>query len=547
MNDFFTVIVTLIAGLGTLLYAFKLLSDNMGKVANKGLKHLFKKTSTNKLMGVGIGTASTAIIQSSAATTVMIVGFVNAGLMGLEQATAYIMGANIGTTITAQIVALQTFNIIDIAMALALVGIFINMFAKSERFKNWGLVLASLGLVFIGLKVMSSAMTSLKENQAVIHALASVNNPLLLFAIGILVTLIFQSSSAITSIIISMATAGLIIGNGGNAPLYLILGTNIGTCITAILSSIGASQNAKRAAAIHLMFSTFSSVLCFVLLLLFPGFNNNVLAKMFRAPATQLAMFHTFSKIISVAIFLPFTDMFVKLSMFFIKDKKVTEEKETSFVDDRMLNVPSIALSQTKKEIIQLGERSITLLKKSVDAFLVRENDKHEEITSEIKSIELYNKQITDFMIKVSAKSLSNYDEEKISAYHHVIGDFMRICEISDNVAKYTDSLVKDNIEFSDEAIKQIDLMMKYVNQMFKYSVEAFVDKNKDSLRKADEMEDLVDSLKKELVASHIKRLNEGKCKAENSTIFINLVGNLERCADHLSYVAHLSNGKYEY
>ena len=282
-------IIELLAGLGVLLVGFKLLSDNIEKLATGGLKKMFNKTSGNRFVGVGIGAAATALIQSSSATTVMIVGFVNAGIMNLFQATAMIMGANIGTTITAQIAALGSLDISLYATLLAVIGIFMQMLCKKDKTKTIGLALAGLGIVFVALGIMSGAMKDFASDGTIPAILESVTNPVVLLVLGAVLTAVIQSSSAMTTIVISMVAAGMTIGNGGNSILYVILGTNIGTCITAILSSIGATTNAKRASLIHLMFNFFGSIIYFVILLFFPLFMEKTFSSWFDLPSTQIA------------------------------------------------------------------------------------------------------------------------------------------------------------------------------------------------------------------------------------------------------------------
>ena len=293
--DIIEAVIGLLAGLGALLIGFKLLSDNIEKLATSGLKKLFNKTSKNRWVGIGIGAAVTAIIQSSGASTIMIVGFVNAGLMSLFQATAMIMGANIGTTITAQIASLGSFDVALYATLLVFIGAFMNMLCKKEKPKTIGLALAGLGLVFLSLDLMKGSMKVFSDSPAFTNLLSSVNNPFLLLFIGIILTALLQSSSALTTILIAMVTAGLSIGDSPNSIIYVILGTNIGSCVTALLSSFGASINGKRASLIHLMFNTFGSLVFFLVLLLWPTFMENTFMAWFPgAPGTQIAMFHTF-------------------------------------------------------------------------------------------------------------------------------------------------------------------------------------------------------------------------------------------------------------
>jgi phosphate:Na+ symporter len=352
--EYFYIICELLAGLGVFLVGCKLLSDNMEKLATKKIKSLFLKTSDKKLVGVGIGCATTALVQSSGLTTVMVIGLVNAGIMTLFQAATIIIGANIGTTITAHIASLQTFKFIEIAIGLTGIGALINVFTSKEKLKTLGNIFSGLGLIFVGLILMQESMVFLKSSPMVVELLESIKNPFLLFLIGIIFTALIQSSSAITSIIISMAAAGILIGGGGNAVLFIILGSNIGSCATSLLSSIGASTNAKRSSIIHLLFNTFGAVIFFVLLVAWDGFMDATFAKIFDQPATQIAMFHTFFNVLCACIFLPFTKGLVKLSEMIVKDKKQEPVKVIN-MDERMLQYPSVAIGQLTKEMSRMG------------------------------------------------------------------------------------------------------------------------------------------------------------------------------------------------
>lgn len=537
--DYFYAVISLLAGLGAFLIGFKILSENTEKLADSKLKRLFNKTSKSKIMGVGIGAMATAVVQSSSITTVMVVGFVNAGIMTLTQATAIIMGANIGTTITAQIVALESFDIVKIAMILTLVGVFMNMIAKSDKVKTVASALSGLGLVFLGLKYMSAAMEIFRESSAITNAFTMINNPFLLLLVGVAVTAIVQSSSAVTSIVITMASAGLMIGNGGNSVLYVILGTNIGTCITAILSAIGASANAKRASLIHLMFNFFGTVIFMLLLLCWRNFMDATFAKWFIYPSTQIAMFHTFFNVLATLIFLPFTNLFVKISQKIIKDKNETSKGIITFLDERMLKTPSIAISQVTKEVARMCDMAMKTLNESLNAFIKKDINAKNTVENYNAEVNVLNNKIIDYLIKISTNDLSYSDEKLISSLHHVLGDIMRVSEIADNITKYTARAVKDNFEFSGAVKEALIRMHEQIKILYTDCMNAFLDRNFVKLKDVDEEEDVIDNMRRELVESHIKRLNDGECRPESSGIFINLVGNLERVADHLTFVAH--------
>lgn len=535
----FYTIISLLGGLGAFLIGCKVLSENTAKLATKKLRQLFNKNSKSKMIGVGIGLTTAAIIQSSAATTVMVVGFVNANIMSLFQATTIIMGANIGTTITAQIVALEAFDFIKVAVVFAFIGIFMNMLSKKDKTKTVGLVLGGLGLIFLGLKTMSTSMASFKESAEFINLLSSLTNPLLLLLVGAAFTALVQSSSAVTTILISMAGAGIAIGSGGNSILYVVLGTNIGTCFTALLSSLGASTNAKRASIIHLMFNVFGSILFFIPLILWRGFMDATFNSWFTHPGTQVAMFHTFFNILCVAVFLPFTSVFVKLSQIIVRDKKIPEDIKITYMDSRILSTPTVAITQLTKEVIRMGDTSIKALEMALDMFYEKKTDNQEKVMGIIDEGNIMNRQITDYLIRVSTNNLSYNDEIMISKLYHVIADILRINEVADNVVKYTNAVIDQELDFSDSVMESISEMYGEVKDLYLEATAIFMTRNADRLQRVDKIEDKIDKMRKELIDSHIKRLNDGKCNARSSGVFINLVSNLERVADHLTYVAY--------
>lgn len=531
-------ITFLLGGLGAFLVGFKLVSDNIEKLANAKLRKLFNKTSKNRFIGVGIGLIVTAVIQSSSATTVMIVGFVNAGILSLFQATAMIMGANIGTTITAQIAALESIDITQFAIALAGIGIFIEMLGKSEKVKTIGLALSGLGLVFLGLKSMANAMSGFKENEVIFNALQTINNPLILLLIGAGFTALIQSSSAVTTIIISMVASGLIIGDGGNAPLYVILGTNIGTCVTALISSMGASTNAKRTSIIHLLFNLFGSIIFMVILLLWKDFNQNSLSVWFKLPSTQIAMFHTIFNVTCTLAFIPFIKVFVKLSEIIIPDRKGSEIAKT-FMDERILKTPSIAISQVMKETVRLGEMSYNALAISIDGFVNKSLKDEKKIYDLIEELDILNKEIIGYLVKLSSLVETQEEEKIISNLHHSLGDFLRQAEIADNIVKYTKVEIRDSLEFSQKVYDAINLMKEKLGELFNKTKHMFLSLDYSEIDNIDILEDEIDNMRTYLINDHIKRLEEGSCKPQNSNIYINLISNLERAGDHLTYIAH--------
>ncbi len=541
-----TLVIQILAGCGAFLLGFKVLSDNMEKIAGNSLKKLFNKTSDKRLVNVGMGAAATAVVQSSSITTVMVVGFVNAGIMSLYQAAAIIMGANVGTTITGQIAALQAFDIDLVFMLMLFVGVFMELFSKNDKIKSLGLSLAGLGLVFVGLGLMSDPMASLKESAAVTNFLAKVNNPILLLFIGIGLTAIIQSSSAVTTIVISMASAGLIIGGGGNSALFIILGSNIGTCVTALISSIGTSINARRASIIHLLFNVIGSVLFTVMLLIWRNFSEVTLERWFTAPSMQIAMFHTFFNVSCTLIFLPFTNLLVKAAMILVPERKKKTEKpsEIIYMDKRFLNTPSVAINQLNKEVFRMADMAMESLQTAFDGFIARDLTAVDVVLKNNERIMTVGEQISDYLVQVSASGISLSDERTVSALHSNVGDVARIAELADNLTKYTKREVQENLVFSDGINEKVSAMHGLLHKQYALVKQVILDKDRSVLPQSDEVEEEIDTMRRDLIAEHIVRLGQGKCRPENNTVFINLVSNLERIGDHLNFIAHSVDAK---
>lgn len=548
--DYVYSVITILAGCGVFLLGFKLLSDNMEKLAGNGLKRLFNKTSDKKLVGVGLGAAATAVVQSSAITTVMVIGFVNTGIMSLKQAATIIMGANIGTTITAQIVALQAFNLNVFFMALAFIGMAMNMFSKKDKVRLAGIALAGLGIVFVGLDVMSGAMEGEMIHAALETVLSKATNPAFLLFIGVAFTALIQSSSAVTTIIIAMAMQGLIVGGGGNAVLYVILGSNIGSCVTALISSIGTSVNARRASIIHLLFNVIGAVIFMVILLIFPQFQEKTFERWFSSPETQIAMFHTFFNVLCTLMFLPFTNVLVKLAMLIVPETKTEEKVEETesgakfvYMDKRFLNSPALAISQLKKETFRMADMAMASLATAFNGFIRRDVSTVENVAANNEKIADLSKSISDYLVKVSAAGPSLEDEKKISALHNNVGDIVRISELADNLTKYTRKTINENLTFSPVVGTKLSEMYALLQEQYSLVKRIVLMKEYNIMNESDETEDRVDNMRRSLIADHIDRMQCGECNAENNPVFINLVSNLERVGDHLNYVAHSVDG----
>lgn len=543
-NDEFTAILYLVAALGAFLIGFKLLSENLQKVANKGLRKLFDKTSKSKLAGVGIGVGATVLMQSSGATTVMVIGFVNAGMMSLYQATTVIMGANIGTTITTILIAFGMTSVGKYFMIFSFVGIFLSMILKNDKTKNWCLTIAGFGLVFFGLTVISACSNGFRENETIQALLGSsikpsFLEPIILMFIGALITAIMQSSTAVNAILISMVSAGIAIGGGGNSILYIVLGTNIGTCVTALLSSAGATTNAKRSALIHFLFNFCGSMIFLVALMIWRDFMTDFWSQIIPDPSMRLSLFHLAFNSICTIIFLPLTSVIVKVTEFLIKDKEKEEEIRIKYMDERILSTPTVAIAQLQKETVAMGDRCMNNLRSSFSAFVDRDSAQGDAIHAENEEIAIVSKQITDYLIKVSGADVSRHDDQRISILYHALADLLRISEISDNIVKYTRSTVDKELVFSDGVVDELKVMYSKLDEMYGMAMAIFETKNKDGFPELEKLENSVDAMRKKLIDEHIARLNAGSCSPKNSAVFINLVSNLERAGDHITFVAH--------
>ncbi len=549
--EYVYLILELCGGLGAFLIGMEMMSDSMSRLAHGRLKSMLNKTANNRIAGVGIGAATTMIIQSSSATTVMVVGLVNAGIMTLFQATAVIMGANIGTTITAWIASLGSLDVSAFLLLLALVGVFMTMFSKNEKVKVVGNVLAGLGLIFVGLGVMSDSMDPdlhPEIMEVINNALSVVKNPFLLLLIGIVATGIIQSSSAVTSIVVVLATSGVLIGGTGDGVYYVVIGSNIGTCVTALLSSIGANANARRAAVIHLLFNCFGAIIFTIFLLCWQpfdtSFSETVLEKIFPGNHQfQIAFFHTLFNVTCTCIFLPFAKGFVKLANLLVRDKKGAARKEEAEalldLDERLLRQPSVALGHLYQEVGKLITYAVDTLTEAFEAFIKKDTSVKKDVQERNAKLSDANRAAVAYLVKLSASSLVMEDEKTISGLHYVLNDIVRIGELADNVTKYTDHYENDGLVFSGEFLSMTQEMYEKIRKLYVASLAAFLDKDFSKLKEVDEIEDEIDNYRRTLVNRHIKRLNEGRCQPQNSSVFINLVGNLERAADHLTYVAH--------
>lgn len=534
-------VVLLLVGLGVFLLGFKFLGDSIEKLSASKMRALFHKAAGNRFAGVGIGALATAIVQSSSVTTVMVVGFVNAGVMTLTQAAAVIMGANIGTTITGWLVWLNQFNVMMYAMLLTLVGLVMTMVTKNNKVNTAGTLIASLGLVFVGLEIMSGSMAGVAKEPFVEDALTSVTNPLLLLLIGAGITAIVQSSSAVTSVLIVMAQNGLLIGGGGNGILFVILGTNIGTCITAVLSSIGANTNAKRACLYHLMFNVIGSIIFLIVFWIWGGFYDDVLMQWFHNDTTCITFFHTMFNVICTCLYLPFIKYLVKLTEIMIPDRKKKSKVQSGegFMDKRLLVTPSLALGQLVKQTTYTAGVAIKCLNNAVAGFIAKDDSKLADMTADVNKVGELSREITDYLLEISAMDISLNEEKLVNVLHRDNIDVVRIADIAENIVGYTHKAIDETLTFSEVVKHDLNRLMSLINEQYELVVNIVENNDLLKIKQSDEIEREIDATKKRLLDEHIERMSRGECNAENNSLFVSLISNLERVGDHLSLMAH--------
>ena len=535
-------LIWLLAGVGVFIVGMNFMSEALEKSAGEGMKKLLGQISNNRFSGVGIGAGVTAIIQSSSATSVMVIGLVNAGVMTLMQATPIIMGANIGTTITGVLVSLKNdyFNMLMYLFAFA--GVMMGFF-KHEKIKLAGLLCSGLGMIFVGLNVMSSEQAFGNPLvESMFQGIFSVIDfPLLLILVGVIFTALIQSSSAATGVVITMVGTGVL---PLDLALFIVLGANIGTCVTALLASLGANANSKRVALIHFTFNVIGTVVFTTIVWIFKEPMINLLVSMFPGSDTmslqmRVSLFHVIFNVTTTCLLLPFVKQLVQYSCQVIKDKKHAEPVHTlKYIDERLLTMPSVALMQVKKEMdymFSLVEENITLSFSAMEANQPLHGDK---IVENEAAIDFTNGALTRFLIKLSP-TVEESSELVIGSYFHVLNDLERIGDHAENFYEIADEMAAKKIAFSPKAQADMGGMRKKVLQMLMIAKDAFDNLNMTDLPKLASLEDEVDRMKKELSASHFTRLAEGDCSIEVSPYYSSAVAGLERVADHLVNVGY--------
>ncbi len=542
-------------GVAVMMFGMKIMGESLEKFAGPKMKNLLGKATTNRFAGVGVGTAVTAVIQSSTATTVMLVGFVNVGLMTLTQAANVIMGANIGTTVTAHLTSLAGIGEIDVGAIFAIIGmigVFMAMLIKNDKVKNIGNLLGALGLIFIGLEVISlfakKVMLDADGNpfpfvQTIFQGEIF---PLLLVLIGIVLTALVHSSSTITSLMVVLCgittTAGPLL-TFDNA-LFLTLGSNIGTCITSIIAGAGTNVNARRTGVVHMLFNSIGCLLWIAPLWIWRTDVTWLFAQISPLTGQQLAIFHTVFNVVTAIILLPFIKWVVKLACLIVPDKKKKGEEEKAdkkslhFIDANILKTPRIAFVNTKKEMIRMSEFAKENLNLSIAMLVDDKIDNEKLIRENEEALNYINHGVVGYLTQLMGKDLPTADDKALSTYYHVANDIERVGDYAENILEYSLRLRKNNDKFSEHAKEELNDVLAKLNELFDLCVDAFDRVTYENFDKINEIEDYVDEASERLEEKHIDRVKRNACTAELGSIYLQTVSNLERMGDHITNVA---------
>lgn len=526
---------SLLGGLGLFLLGMKDMSEGLEKAAGARMRGILEFFTKNRFIGMVVGILFTAVVQSSSATTVMVVSFVNSGLMTLLQATGVILGANIGTTVTGQLIA---FDLSDIAPLFVIIGVVMVMFCKKVKVKNVGEVILGFGILFLGLSIMGDAMTTIKESPHIVELLKSLRNPFAAMMVGFVITAILQSSSATVGIVILMASQGLL---AFTICPFLVLGCNMGSCVSALIASLGGNKDAKRAAMIHFLFNVVGSAVSFVILLFaLTPITDGIMHMSGNDPARAVANVHTIMKVFEVAILFPFMGWIVKATYKVApgQDEKPGDEFELHYIGGKNIISPTTVVHDGIKEIEHMGNVAITNLKRGMDVLCNPRAELVEEIYRTESYINFMNHKITDYLVKAGEMDLPTADADLLGGLFHVVNDIERIGDHAENFADAAKRRMDDKIELSEKAQKQLNDMMEKVVRLLHYSLDMFTNKNSEHMREILSLEDEIDQDEKKLQRAHVKRLTKNKCTPEAGMIFSDTVSGLERVADHATNIA---------
>lgn len=527
-------VMMLLGGLGLFLYGMKLMGDGLEMAAGSRLKKIVEKLTRNKYMGALVGLIVTMVIQSSSSTTVMVVGFVNAGLMTLAQATGVIMGANIGTTVTGLLIAIKLNDLAPIAI---FIGVVMIMFIKKTSYKHVGQIIAGFGILFMGMTNMGDALAPLSESQMFKDMMSTFSNPLIGVLIGLVFTAIIQSSSASVGVLMALAGQGVV---PIESAVFVIFGQNIGTCVTAVLSCIGTNRTAKRTATVHLLFNIIGATL-FICISLFTPFISWVKMAAPDNILMQISIVHITFNVVTTAILLPLSDYLVKLACIVIpgEDEK-REAKSLKFLDARILKTPPIAVAQVLKEVARMGDLARKNYLMAMDMLFTGNVEKMEELEDNEEVLNFLNTNITEYLVKINSLELEDNDRKLVGALFHVVSDFERIGDHGENIAEQAIQLQTTKTTFSEQALQELHQMQDKVISVLDDSCRLFQERKMDFdlAYKINSTEDSIDDMAKTCKENHVSRLNQSLCTAQGGAIYNDLITNLERIADHSTNIA---------
>ena len=529
------IILGLMGGLGLFLYGMRLMSDSLEKAAGAKMRSILEFFTKTPLRGILVGTLFTAIIQSSSAATVMVVSFVNSGLMDLYQAAGVIMGANIGTTITSQLIA---FNLSELAPVIIMAGIIMLMFCKKTKVQRTGEVLLGFGILFMGLNAMSTSMAVLKESPKVVEIMGSLDSHFLALLVGMVVTAVLQSSSATVGIILLLANQGLL---DMRICFFIILGCNIGACVSALLAGLGGKRDAKRAALIHLLFNVIGTIIMYVVISVglepITGFIENISG---HNPGREVANTHTLIKIVEVLMLAPFNRQLVKLTGFFVKreEKKETDGYGLLYIGEKSVYSPTTAVFDAIREMERMGQMAITNLERAMNALITLEESDIKEVYEVEKQIDYLNREITSYLVKINETTLPADDAKSIGGLFHIVNDIERIGDHAENIADAAKTRLEHDIEFSPMARSELSGMLDLVIKVTTYALDMFSHNNLEHMEEIQELEEQVDQTERQLQESHVQRLTRGECTASAGMIFSDIISGLERVSDHATNIA---------
>lgn len=538
-----SIILGLIGGLGLFLYGMKLMSDSLSSVAGAKLRKILETMTKNTFVGLIVGMLFTAVVQSSSATTVLVVSFVNAGLMNLYQATGIIMGANIGTTITGQLIA---FNLSEVAPLFVLVGVMTVMVSKKINVQKIGEVILGFGILFMGLSTMSSAMSTLKDSPMIMETLSSLTNPFLGVFVGFIITAVLQSSSATVGIVILLASQGLL---DLNICFYIILGCNMGSCVSALLASLGGKKNAKRAAYIHFLINIFGSAVIVAILMLFidpireaimslTGSQNLVGEALNQAMARNVANAHTIFKVFQIAICYPFAKLIVKLTYYIISGDDTEQEFELKFINNKNIISPTTAIPQAIAEVERMAYIAKENLNTAVYSLLSKDISNQEKIAKNEDYIDFLNHSIFDYLNHINTIDLPESDSKMIGPIYHVISDIERIGDHAKSISYMINTCVEKGYDFKDNHKVKIKELFVLVDKNLKLTVDMFVKQSYEHLIEIIETEEMIDYKEKELQIEYLRELKKNEVKPREGMLYSDLVASLERIGDHATNIA---------